>query len=128
MLAPHHDDPSNSAVKPSIETLEGKIALGVTALTSISAAAGVVLAAYPDNPHVKIAALVIAVLLAGLSAFVAKNHSDNRSAVKQTANLVAGSLAAIDKAREIAKDHPELAARILEGAGVAGPKSPASER
>lgn len=124
----NHSDPANTAVKPAIETLEGKIALGVTALTSVSAALAVVVSAYPNNEHVKIAALVIAVLLAALGAFVAKGHADSRADVKQTANVVAGTLALADKAAAIAKDNPALAELLLRGAGIGGsvPQKPAA--
>ena len=118
------NDPSNTSVKPSIQSLEGKIYLGVSLLTAISAALGTVLAAYPDNKEVKIAALVVSVLMAAASAFVANKFGQQRADVKQTANIVAGGLAMIDKATAIAKEHPELAAAIVKNAGV--PTPPAS--
>lgn len=117
---PDHTDPGNTSVKPSIESLEGKIYLAVSLLTAISAALGTVLAAYPESKEVKIAALVVAVLMAAASAFTAQRFGQQRADVKQTANLVAGGLKMIDKATSIAKDHPELAAAILKSAGVGG--------
>lgn len=124
----HHANPHNSNVKPSLDSLEGKIYLVVSLLTAVSAALGTVLAAYPDNPHVKVAALVIAALMAFASAFAANRFGEQRSQVKQTANVVAGTLAVIDKAKDVAKDHPELAAAILGSAGIGAslPKPPAS--
>ena len=115
---PDHNDPSNSAVKPAIDTLEGKIYLAVSLLTALSAALGTVLAAYPESREVKIAALIVSVLMAAASAFAAKSLGADRRDVKQTANLVAGGLAAIDKAIGIAKDHPELAAAIVKSTGL----------
>lgn len=116
-----YTDPHNTAIKPSLDSLEGKIALAITVLTSVSAAAGVVIAAYPNNEHVKIAALVLAVLMAGLGAFISKGHSETRADMKQTANIVAGSLAMADKAVAIAKENPDLAREILKGAGISLP-------
>ena len=113
-----HSDPSNSNVKPSIESLEGKITLAVSLLTAIGAALGTVLATYPDSKEIKIAALVVSVLLASVSAFVTQRFGAQRSDVKQTANLVAGGLAMADKAISIAKEHPELARDLLKSAGL----------
>lgn len=120
------NDPSNTAVKPSIESLEGKIYLAVSLLTAISAALGTILAAYPESKEVKIAAMVIAVLMAAASAFTAQRFGAQRRDVKQTANLVAGGLAMADKAISIAKEHPELARDLFKAAVLSDPTSPAS--
>ena len=113
-----HDDPENSSVKPSIESLEGKLTLAFTLLTGLGAALGTVAASYPDNPHVKVACLVISAVLAALGTVVTVNFTNKRSALKATvadgaANIRAG-VALVEKAAEVAKTNPDLGARLME--------------
>lgn len=88
-----HDDPSNNAVKPSIESLEGRLTLLVVFLTALSSAVGVFLAQYPEDPTVKIVALVVAAALASLSSVTALLFSGHRTALKKTVAEGAAAIA-----------------------------------
>ena len=91
-----HNDPSNSAVKPGFSTSEGKIALLVVIVASIT--------------------LVLTTL----------GYTKSRDGRKDTANAGAVALALADKAIAAAKENPELARNLLKSAGVSVPTPPAS--
>ena len=117
-----YNDPSNSAVKPSIETLEGKLTLLFTLLTGLGAALGTIAAAYPESKEVKIALLVVSAVLAALGAAVTINHTNKRSALKGVVAEAAADFA-IEKLRS---DAAPAAIELLKKIGVSDPNEPAS--
>lgn len=128
-----HTDPTNSAVKPAIESLEGKLTVAFTLLTGLAASLGVIAAAYPNEPSVKIAVLIVAALLAAIGAAVTINHTNKRTVLK---GLVAEAAAgyAIESVKAEVAESPSLAEilknpaaiELLKSAGISLPKPPAS--
>lgn len=111
-----HTDPSNSSVKPSIESLEGKLTLAFTLITGLIAALGTIASAYPENKEVKLACLVLAAISAALGTFVTVNHTNKRSVLKGQVAEAAAAFA-IEKLRS---DAAPAAIDLLKSAGVGG--------
>lgn len=124
-MQPDHDNPANAAVKPGLKTSEGQIALIVVVVTALGPLVAMLAEKFPDDWRAQIAVAVLASITLTLTTL---GYFKGRGEVKQTANVAAASLVLADKAIAVAKDHPELAAKLLESAGVGGPSDPASRR
>ena len=123
-----HTDPANTALKPAISSLEGKLALLVVLVTTLGPILSALAGVLPDNQYVQIAIIVVSAIT---SILVTLGIMKKRGDAKENANNVAGDIALsahaketaamlADKAITIAKDHPELAAALLKSAGLGG--------
>ena len=125
------NDPHNTAVKPGLSTLEGKIAAFVVVVTVLGPIITALAGAMPDNQYVQMA---VAILAALTSILVALGYMKKRSDVKETANREAAglaladkTLAMADKAIAVAKENQDLAVALLKSAGIAAvPPVPAA--
>lgn len=125
VMPENHNDPANAAVKPGLHSSEGQIALVVVLITTAGPILAMLADKFPDDPRVQVAVAVLACVTAILTAL---GYVKKRSDVKETANVVAGTLAIADKAAAIAKDNPALAELLLRSAGIGGsvPTRPAA--
>lgn len=117
------NDPHNSAVKPGLETSEGKIALLVVVVTALGPIVAMFAEKFPEDPRVQAVVAIVASITLILTTLGYMKSRDGR---KDTANAGAVALALADKAIAAAKENPELARSLLKSAGVSVPTPPAS--